>query len=78
MVATFDMALANTALTLYVESDSAAPLSSFYIDDFEITFVPPAVAERDIPSVYQTLAAYFPGRGGRPRRAISRVSTPSC
>ncbi len=45
-------------LSLYVESASGTP--SFYIDDFSITFVPPAVAERDIPSVFQTVAAFFP------------------
>jgi endo-1,4-beta-xylanase len=56
--ATHDMALANSSLTLYVESASGTP--SFYVDDFSITYVPPAVAERDIPSVYQALAAYFP------------------
>jgi endo-1,4-beta-xylanase len=55
---TFDDTLANTSLSLYVESASGN--QSFYIDDFKITFIPPAVAERDIPSVYQTLAAQFP------------------
>src|SRR5205823_5021349 len=47
---TFDDTLANTSLTLYVES--ATSLASFYIDDFKITFIAPAVAERDIPSVW--------------------------
>jgi endo-1,4-beta-xylanase len=55
---TYDVVLANTSLTLYVESNSGTP--SFYIDDFQITFVPPPVAERDIPSVYQAFAGYFP------------------
>jgi endo-1,4-beta-xylanase len=55
---TYDLALANTSLTLYVES--SAGTASFYIDDFQITYVPPPVAERDIPSVYQSVAAYFP------------------
>jgi len=54
----YDVALANTSLTLYVESASGTP--SFYIDDVMITFVQPPVAERDIPSVYQTLAEFFP------------------
>jgi GH35 family endo-1,4-beta-xylanase len=54
----YDVALANTSLTLYVESNSGTP--SFYIDDFTITFVPPPVAERDIPSVFQTLSEFFP------------------
>ncbi len=55
---TYDLVLANTSLTLYVESNAGT--ASFYIDDFQISFVPPPVAERDIPSVYQSLAAYFP------------------
>jgi len=58
MAATFDQTLANSQLTLYVESASGA--QSFYIDDFKITFLPPAVAETNIPSVYQTLADQFP------------------
>src|SRR5262249_38085984 len=56
--ATYDLALANQTLTLYVESASGTV--SFYIDDFTITYVPPPVAERDIPSVYQSLAEFFP------------------
>jgi endo-1,4-beta-xylanase len=58
MSATFTVNLANTSLVLYVESASGTP--SFYIDDFKITFLQPAVAERNIPSVYQTVAAQFP------------------
>jgi endo-1,4-beta-xylanase len=58
LAVTYDLALANTSLTLYVESSSGT--ASFYIDDFQITFVPPPVAERDIPSVYQAFAQYFP------------------
>jgi endo-1,4-beta-xylanase len=56
--ATYDDALANTSLTMYVESNSGT--ASFYIDDFSITFIPPALAERDIPSVYQSMAKDFP------------------
>jgi len=56
--AVYDVALANTSLTLYVESASGTP--SFYIDDFTITFVPPPVAETNIPSVYKSLAEFFP------------------
>ncbi len=55
--AMFDLSLVNQTLILYVESGSA--MSSFYIDDFRIEFVPPPVAEPDIPSVYQSLAEYF-------------------
>jgi endo-1,4-beta-xylanase len=56
--ATYNQALANSSLVLYVETASGTP--SFYIDDFSITYVPPAIAERNIPSVYQALASYFP------------------
>jgi endo-1,4-beta-xylanase len=60
MATTFDQILANTTLILYLETNSGAPLSSFYLDDVQIDFVPPPVAERDIPSVFQSLSAYFP------------------
>lgn len=53
----FDLSLVNQRLILYVESNSAS--SSFYLDDFRIEFVPPPVAEPDIPSVYQNLAEHF-------------------
>ena len=56
--ATFSMTLANTSATLYVESNTGT--ASFYIDDFSVAFLQPAVAERDIPSVYQTMAPLFP------------------
>jgi endo-1,4-beta-xylanase len=58
LAGTFDLALANTALTLYVESNAGT--SPFYLDDVEIAFVPPALAERDIPAVGQSLAPFFP------------------
>jgi len=58
LAATYDVALANTGLQLYVESASGT--SPFYIDDVDVSFVPPPVAERDIPSVHQTLASFFP------------------
>ena len=56
--ATYSQALANSSLVLYVESASGTP--SFYIDDFNITFIPPAVAETNIPSVFQAMAPFFP------------------
>ena len=43
---------------LYVESNSGT--QSFYIDDFQLTFVPPLQIQTDIPSIFQTLADYFP------------------
>ena len=32
----------------------------FYIDDFQITYVAPAVVQTNIPSIFQTLMPYFP------------------
>src|ERR1044071_2650891 len=55
---TYDFAFNYQSLTLYVESNSGT--ASFYIDDVDISLVPPPVAERDIPSVYQTLSEFFP------------------
>jgi len=43
---------------LYVESSSGT--QSFYMDDFQLTFIPPVVIQQDIPSIYQTLSQYFP------------------
>ena len=56
--ATYDFVFNYRALTLYVESASGTP--SFYIDDFDLTFVPPPVAERDIASVHEAFATDFP------------------
>ena len=56
--ATYDFVFNYSQLTLYVESASGT--ASFYIDDFDLTFVPPPVAERDIASVHETMAPYFP------------------
>ncbi len=58
MRATYDFTFDYNSLTLYVESASGT--ASFYIDDFNLTFVPPPVAERNIVSVFETLAPYFP------------------
>jgi endo-1,4-beta-xylanase len=55
---TYSVALANSSLTLYVESASGT--ASFYIDDFSITYVVPPIAERNIPSVYKSMAQFFP------------------
>ncbi len=36
------------------------PEVSFYIDDFQLTYVPPPTIQTDIPSIYQTLSEFFP------------------
>ena len=68
--ATYDFVFNYTSLTLYVESASGT--ASFYIDDFDLTFVPPPVAERDIASVSRDAGSLLPrrrrGLAGRPRR----------
>jgi endo-1,4-beta-xylanase len=35
-------------------------LVSFYIDDVQVSYVPPPVIQTDIPSIYKTLAQFFP------------------
>jgi len=43
---------------LYVESNSGT--QDFYIDDLKVTYLAPVQIQTDIPSIYQTLAKYFP------------------
>jgi endo-1,4-beta-xylanase len=47
---------------LYVQSSStdANPTEDFYITDFKLAYLPPLVIQQNIPSIYQTLAQYFP------------------
>jgi len=59
LVATYDVALANSSLFLYVESNSPS-VASFYIDDVQVTYIPPPTIEPDLPSVAQSLAGFFP------------------
>lgn len=54
---TYDFVLNYETLSLYVESASGT--ASFYIDDFDLTFVPPPVAERDIAAVHEAFAGLF-------------------
>ena len=55
---TYDFVFNYQSLTLYVESASGTP--SFLIDDFDLTLVPPPVAERDIASVHEAFSNDFP------------------
>lgn len=50
------------AATLYFQTVPASgnDLVSFYIDDFQLTYVPPPVIQTNIPSIYQTLSSFFP------------------
>jgi endo-1,4-beta-xylanase len=47
---------------LYLQTvpSSGNDLVSFYVDDFQLTYVQPPQIEANIPSIYQTLAQYFP------------------
>jgi endo-1,4-beta-xylanase len=53
---------------LYVQSSSSdtgtngtpSPTAPFYITDFQLTYLPPLTIQQNIPSIYQTLADYFP------------------
>jgi endo-1,4-beta-xylanase len=58
LVATYDVALANSSLFLYVES--ASSLASFSIDDVQVTYIPPPTIEPDLPSLHEELAGFFP------------------
>ncbi len=50
------------AATLYFQTvpPSGNDLVSFYIDDFQLTYVAPPTIQTNIPSLYKTLADYFP------------------
>ena len=39
---------------------SGTDLVSFYIDDFQLTYVTPPTIQTNIPSIYKTLSAFFP------------------
>ncbi|MBV9406651.1 MAG: endo-1,4-beta-xylanase [Acidobacteriaceae bacterium] len=58
LTATYNMAYNYDSASLYVESASGT--QSFYIDDFQLTYIPPVQIQTNIPSIYQTLASYFP------------------
>ena len=39
---------------------SGSDLVSFYIDDFQLTYVPPPTIQTNIPSIYKTFSDFFP------------------
>src|SRR6185437_11456673 len=49
---------------LYVQANftetGAAAEQPFYISNFQLTYLPPLTIQQTIPSIYQTLAQYFP------------------
>jgi endo-1,4-beta-xylanase len=48
--------------SLYFQTvpSSGNDLVSFYLDDFQLTYVSPPQIQTDIPSIYKTLSQYFP------------------
>jgi endo-1,4-beta-xylanase len=50
------------AATLYLQTAPATgtDLVSFYIDDFQLTYVNPPSIQTNIPSIFKTLSPYFP------------------
>ena len=50
------------AAFLYLQTvpSSGTDLVSFYIDDFQLTYVPPPTIQTNIPSIYKSLADFFP------------------
>lgn len=58
MSSAYDQGAAN----LYFQTvpSSGNDLVSFYIDDFQVTYVNPPQIQKDIPSIYQTLSQFFP------------------
>jgi len=63
-VPAFDMASSYDPGTayLYLQTfpSSGDDLVSFYVDDFQLTYVPPPTIQADIPSIFETLADDFP------------------
>jgi endo-1,4-beta-xylanase len=50
----------QASLYLQTVPTSGNDLVSFYIDDFQLSYVPPASIQTNIPSIFQTLSTYFP------------------
>src|SRR5579863_791462 len=50
------------AATLYFQTvpSSGNDFASFYIDDFQLSYVPPPTIQQNIPSIFQTYAGDFP------------------
>ena len=58
MANAYDTGMAS--LYLQTVPSSGTDLVSFYIDDFQLTYVAPPTIQTNISSIYQTLAYYFP------------------
>ncbi len=59
LTGTFDMKTNYDWLWIYVQPKTDAT-SSFYIDDFTLTYLPPGQSVEDLPSIGAAYASYFP------------------
>lgn len=59
MAAQYDQGAASLYLQT-VPANGGTDLASFYIDDFQLSYVAPPMIQQGIPSIYHTLANYFP------------------
>ena len=68
------------AATLYFQTvpATANDLVSFYLDDFQLTYVQPPTIQTDIPSMYQTLSPYFPVGAAGGSVIVRPASRPCC
>ena len=60
MSSNYDQGGLGAFLYLQTSSSDQTPLVSFYIDDFQLTYIPPPVIQTNIPSIFQTYAHFFP------------------
>jgi endo-1,4-beta-xylanase len=60
MSSNYDQGGQGAFLYLQTSSSDQSPLVSFYIDDFQLSYIPPPVIQTNIPSIYETYAKYFP------------------
>ena len=58
MASNYDSGMAF--LYLQTVSSSGPDLVSFYVDDFQLTYVAPPTIQTNIPSIYKTLSEFFP------------------
>ncbi len=59
-IPSYAMAFAYDPGTAFLYVESASGTQSFYIDDFQLTYLAPPHIQTDIPSIFETLASYFP------------------
>lgn len=60
MSSNYDQGGQGAYLYLQTSSSDQTPLVSFYIDDFQLTYLPPPTIQTNIPSIYQSFSHFFP------------------